>query len=69
MDKFDISVVGERLTVAANEDGSFTVLKEEKILGELTPYLVDSEPTVWTSNEFTKDEAMQIGELIEEHYL
>ncbi len=66
MESFKINLVGENLSVSANENGSFTILKDDQTLGTVTPEPTDSAGTLWTSREFTKDQAMQIGELIEE---
>lgn len=66
MESFKINLVGENLTVSANENGSFTILKDDQKLGDVIPESTHSAGTRWTSREFTKDQAMQIGELIEE---
>jgi hypothetical protein len=68
MEEFKINLAGEDLTVATNTDDSYTITKEAKRVGIIWPEQTDG-GLIWKSDDLTMDQAMQIGELIEERGL
>jgi len=66
MEKFEISLVGESLTIIPVAGGGYTVYRGNTFVAKLTSELADS-GVVWYADGITADYAKQIGELIEEH--
>ncbi|WP_079701209.1 hypothetical protein [Daejeonella lutea] len=69
MEPFEINLVGENLTVTPIENGSYVITKAGREVTVLVPEITDGALTIWKSKDMSIDQAMQIGELIEEHYL
>lgn len=68
MEPFEINLLGERLMVHPQPDGSFQVFRGETKLATLIPNENSYMDNGWTSLDLISSEyVQQIGELIEEH--